>query len=226
MPGLREKKEKQNQTKTKILRVINVKIPLQPHKKYDITQYYGDTWLFIAYSDEKWLYYKFSLHHSYNRFLKGWENTLFELRSERVKTILHMISFSTWSASDPPFRCFFLSSAILYRWWKYQTRGVNETFGWIVKSSSGRLGECEDINFVKPTITPTLEVRRQTWSRFVLMLLRPAIAPRPHPAAWRGRAHAPMVSRAAPPVFPFVTLCHAVNLVSVTGAVWSTVFRT
>ena len=44
------------------------------------------TWLFIAYSDEKWLYYKFSLHHSYNHFLKGWENTLFELRSERVKT--------------------------------------------------------------------------------------------------------------------------------------------
>ena len=39
------------------------------------------TWLFIAYSDEKWLYYKFSLHHSYNRFLNGWENTLFELRS-------------------------------------------------------------------------------------------------------------------------------------------------
>ena len=41
-------------------------------------------WLFIAYSDEKWLYYNSSLHHSYNRFLKGWENTLFELRSERV----------------------------------------------------------------------------------------------------------------------------------------------
>ena len=44
------------------------------------------TWLFIAYSDEKWLYYELSLHHSYNRFLKGWENTLFELRSERVNT--------------------------------------------------------------------------------------------------------------------------------------------
>ena len=44
------------------------------------------TWLFIAYSDEKWLYYKFSLHHSYNRFLKGWENGLFELRSERVQS--------------------------------------------------------------------------------------------------------------------------------------------
>ena len=45
------------------------------------------TWLFIAYSDEKWLYYKFSLQHSHNRFLKGWENTHFELRSERVKKI-------------------------------------------------------------------------------------------------------------------------------------------
>ena len=45
------------------------------------------TWLFIAYSDEKWLYYKFSLHHSYNRFLKGWENTLFELRSERLNGV-------------------------------------------------------------------------------------------------------------------------------------------
>ena len=42
------------------------------------------TWLFIAYSDVKWLYYKFSLHHLYNHFLKGCENTLFELRSERV----------------------------------------------------------------------------------------------------------------------------------------------
>ena len=49
------------------------------------------TWLFIAYSDEKWLYYKFSLHHSYNRFLKGWENTLFELRSERVNQLPSVI---------------------------------------------------------------------------------------------------------------------------------------
>ena len=49
------------------------------------------TWLFIAYSDEKWLNCKFSLHHSYNRFLKGWENTLFELRSERVKGSFTML---------------------------------------------------------------------------------------------------------------------------------------
>ena len=47
------------------------------------------TWRFIAYSDVKWLYYKFSLHHSYNRFLKGWENTLFELRSERVNRFIN-----------------------------------------------------------------------------------------------------------------------------------------
>ena len=48
------------------------------------------SWLFLAYSDEKWLYYKFSLHHSYNPFLKGWKNTLFELRSERVKNVGRM----------------------------------------------------------------------------------------------------------------------------------------
>ena len=42
------------------------------------------TWLFIASSDRRWLYYTFSLHHSYNCSSKGWENTLFELRNERV----------------------------------------------------------------------------------------------------------------------------------------------
>ena len=45
------------------------------------------TWLFIAHSDRRWLYYQFSLLHSYNCFLKGWENTLFELRSERVSRL-------------------------------------------------------------------------------------------------------------------------------------------
>ena len=43
-------------------------------------------WLFIAYSDERWLYYQFSVHHVYILSLEGWENVLFELRSERVKT--------------------------------------------------------------------------------------------------------------------------------------------
>ena len=57
------------------------------------------TWLFIAYSDEKWLYYKFSLHHSYNRFLKGWENTLFELRSGSVKRNHHQYFFNVFTHS-------------------------------------------------------------------------------------------------------------------------------
>ena len=57
------------------------------------------TWLFIAYSDEKWLYYKFSLHHSYNRFLKGWENTLFELRIKRVNC--HEVSSHVWVLKLP-----------------------------------------------------------------------------------------------------------------------------
>ena len=43
------------------------------------------TWLFIAYEVDKWLYYQFSLHHSYVSLLKGWENVLLELGSERVK---------------------------------------------------------------------------------------------------------------------------------------------
>ena len=37
------------------------------------------TWRFIAYSDERWWYDQFSLHFS----LKGWENVLIELGSER-----------------------------------------------------------------------------------------------------------------------------------------------
>ena len=66
------------------------------------------TWLFIAYSDEKWLYYKFSLHHSYNRFLKGWENTLFELRSERVKQdIKFLLQFRFPLDLDFAFRLYF-----------------------------------------------------------------------------------------------------------------------
>ena len=34
------------------------------------------TWLFIAYSDERWLNYRFSLPHSYVFSLEGWENVI------------------------------------------------------------------------------------------------------------------------------------------------------
>ena len=45
------------------------------------------TWLFITHSDERWLHYQFSLPHLYIFSLKGSENVLFELRSERVKNV-------------------------------------------------------------------------------------------------------------------------------------------
>ena len=73
------------------------------------------TWLFIAYSDEKWLYYKFSLHHSYNRFLKGWENTLFELRSERVNPGLNK-SGVWWFGANFPIRQAGFFGQSLYAW--------------------------------------------------------------------------------------------------------------
>ena len=44
------------------------------------------TWLFLAYPDERWLYYQFSLPHLYIFSLKGRENVPFELGSERVKS--------------------------------------------------------------------------------------------------------------------------------------------
>ena len=42
------------------------------------------TWLFLAYSDERLLYCLFSLLHLFHFSLKGWENVLCELGSERV----------------------------------------------------------------------------------------------------------------------------------------------
>ena len=40
------------------------------------------TWLFIAYSDGRWLYYQFSLHHFIHFSFKGWENVVVELGGE------------------------------------------------------------------------------------------------------------------------------------------------
>ena len=44
------------------------------------------TWLSIAYLEAKLLYYQFSLPSLIKLSLQGWENLLFELESERVKT--------------------------------------------------------------------------------------------------------------------------------------------
>ena len=43
------------------------------------------TWIFVAYSDERWLCYQFLLRHLYIYSLKCWENVHFELGSERLK---------------------------------------------------------------------------------------------------------------------------------------------
>ena len=64
-------------------RVITWKFPLQPHQKYNITQSTEwSTWLFIAYSDERRLYYQLPLLHLIHFSLKGWENIRFQLGSE------------------------------------------------------------------------------------------------------------------------------------------------
>ena len=46
------------------------------------------TWLFIAYSDQKGLYYQFSLPHLNIFSLKCWENVLFELRVSNCRIII------------------------------------------------------------------------------------------------------------------------------------------
>ena len=65
-------------------RVVNFKFLLQPHQKYYITQY-GE--FFIDYSEERLLCCPFSLPHLCIFSLKGWENVLFELGRERVKSL-------------------------------------------------------------------------------------------------------------------------------------------
>ena len=50
------------------------------------------TWLFRAYPPDERLLYQFSLPHLYILALKGWENVLFELRSERVNSRMSKFS--------------------------------------------------------------------------------------------------------------------------------------
>ena len=52
-------------------RVINFKFTLRPHQKYVLHHTVWRTWLFISYSDQKLLYYQFSLPHLYILSLKG-----------------------------------------------------------------------------------------------------------------------------------------------------------
>ena len=56
------------------------KFPLRPHQKYNITHTVYKTWLFIAYSGERWLYY-----HTFLFLFKRFGECNFEFGSERVK---------------------------------------------------------------------------------------------------------------------------------------------
>ena len=63
-----------------LLRVITVKCQCQISNSPEILhRTVWRAWLFVAFSDERWWYYQFSLSHSYIFSLKGWENVLFEL---------------------------------------------------------------------------------------------------------------------------------------------------
>ena len=76
-------------------RVINVKLPLQPHQKL----YIMDNLIFIAYSDGSWLYYQYST--SLIHFpLEGWENILFIFWSERIKEICKMLRGGGFNLRD------------------------------------------------------------------------------------------------------------------------------
>ena len=73
-------------------------ISLHPYQKYYETQY-EEHWLFITYSDERWLCYQFSLPHLYISYLKGWANVPFELGSEGVKYFITTITASVRKAT-------------------------------------------------------------------------------------------------------------------------------
>ena len=79
-------KAMRQQLSLSLLRVINVKFPLQPHQKYYITQY-GELWLSLL--RWKMLILRTNSHYTSLYTFPLWkvapENVIFELRSERHK---------------------------------------------------------------------------------------------------------------------------------------------
>ena len=80
-------------------RVINIKFLLQPHQKYYITLYeeLGFSSL-TQMQDDK--YYQFSLPSIEQFYLQDWENVLFELGSERIKTAVKCVFHSSHPQFD------------------------------------------------------------------------------------------------------------------------------
>ena len=63
---------------------FQISLGASPEIQYNITVW--RTWLFTAYSDERWLYYTNSHYLIYPFLFRRFENVLFELGSERVKS--------------------------------------------------------------------------------------------------------------------------------------------
>ena len=75
-------------------------IQLSPTASPDILHHtVWGIWLFMAYSDKRWFYYPFSPPHLCFSLLKGWENVLFELGSERVNLMLNNVRVTKWISS-------------------------------------------------------------------------------------------------------------------------------
>ena len=54
------------------------------------------TWLVIAYSDKRWLYYQFSLPRNIHSILKGWKNVLFD--SSPARNQAKLTKTSSWQS--------------------------------------------------------------------------------------------------------------------------------
>ena len=71
------------------------------------------TWLFIAYSDARWLYYQLSLPSVIQFSLQGWENAVFELGSESTGQSKRKLTLIT-----PKFKKYILPTfqREMYKW--------------------------------------------------------------------------------------------------------------
>ena len=91
------------------------------------------TWLFTAYSDERWLHYQFSLPHPYISLQEGWENALFEPGSARVNS--RMVQTGR---QDPPMICviYVIPTLIIFPDSTYQMRAAFSHVAFAAASSS------------------------------------------------------------------------------------------
>ena len=81
-------------------RAINVKFPQQPPEILHHTVW--RTWLFIVYSNERWLYHQFSILHLFISLQKVGRMYFFELGSERVKQAKDKREEGNWNGKWKP----------------------------------------------------------------------------------------------------------------------------